>query len=144
MTDIYLLFLQSVASAGVDLDTPKDNEIYERLLRRKGRGFALYVPEPNRRLPIAYQMKGVRIGDVGIVTADGGFSFLFNICVPHDDSINPRVLPEGFFPLHPPLTDVDIVEFSRFKPGSYLASASIEKKESESNTKCVTRNPAIL
>jgi len=128
--------IQTVA----DVDPPKDNEIYERLLRRKKRGFALYIPQPNRRLPIAYQRIGIRIGDVGIITPDGGFSFLFNICVPQDDPINPRILPEDFSPLEPTLTDVDVVEFSRFYPGSYLASASIEKKESESNTQCVALN----
>jgi hypothetical protein len=122
------------------VDPPKDNEIYERLLRRKGRGFALYVPEPNRQLPIAYRRVGIRIGDVGVITPDGGFSFLFNICVPHDNPINPRILPEDFSPFQP---DVDIMEFSRFKSGSYLASASIEKKEGESNAKCVTFNSSM-
>ena len=120
------------------MDPPKDNEIYERLLRRKGRGFALYIPEPNKRLPIAYQKIGIHIGDVGFITPDGGFSFLFNICVPQDHPINPPILPEDFRPLQPKLTYVDVIEFPRFKSGSYLASASIEKKESESNTKCVT------
>jgi hypothetical protein len=129
--------LTNVVQTAADVDPPKDNEIYERLLRRKQRGFALYIPEPNQRLPIAYQKIGIYIGDVGIITPDGGFSFLFNICVPHDHPINPRILPEDFFPLQPTLTDVDVVEFPRFKAGSYLASAAIEKKESESNTKCV-------
>ena len=128
-----LIQLQTAA----DVDPPKDNEIYERLLRRKGRGFALYVPEPNRRLPIAYQKRGIYIGDVGFITPDGGFCFLFNICVPPNDPINPQILPDDFSPLQPTLTDVDIVQFPRFKSGSYLASALIEKKESESNTKCV-------
>jgi len=126
------------------VDPPKDNEIYERLLRQKKRGFALYVPQPNRRLPIAYQRIGIRIGDVGIITPDGGFSFLFNICAPSGDPINPPILPEDFSPLEPPLTDVDVVEFSRFSSGSYLASASIEKKESESHPKCVPPNSSIL
>jgi len=125
------------------VDPPKDNEIYERLLRWKKRGFALYVPQPNRRLPIAYQRTGIRIGDVGIITPDGGFSFLFNICVPHDDPINPHILPEDFSPLEPALADVDVVEFCRFIPGSYLASASIEKKESESNAKWVVLNSGM-
>ena len=121
-----------------DVDRPpKDNEIYERLLRRKERGFALYVPEPNMQLPIAYQKIGVNIGDVGVITPDGGFSFLFNICAPHNDPINPCILPDDFSPLQPTLTVVDVVKFPRFKSGSYLASASIEKKESESNTRCV-------
>ena len=128
--------IQTVA----DVDPPKDNEIYERLLRRKGRGFALYIPQPNRRLPIAYRRVGIRIGDVGVITPDGGFNFLFNICVPHDDPANPPNLPQGFSPLQPALTDVDVVEFSQYNPGSYLASTSIEKKESDSNIKYVTEN----
>jgi hypothetical protein len=94
-------------------------------------------------LPIAYQRTGIRIGDVGIITPDGGFSFLFNICVPHDDPINPRILPEGFSPLQAALTDVDVVEFSRFNSGSYLASPSIEKKEGESHSKCVAFNSTM-
>ena len=122
---------------------PKDNEIYERLLWPKGHGFALYIPQPNRRLPIAYQRMGIHIGDIGVITTDGGFSFLFNICVPHDDLINPRILPEDFSPLQPTLTDADVVEFSRFNPGSYLASTSIEQKESDLNAKCMVLNSSL-
>ena len=129
--------LTNLVQTAANVDPPKDNEIYERLLRRKGRGFALYVPEPNMQLPIAYQKIGINIGDVGVITPDGGFSFLFNICAPRNDPINPSILPEDFSPLQPTLTDVNVVKFPRFKSGSYLASASIEKKESESNTKCV-------
>ena len=131
------LSLTNLIQTVADVNPPKYNEIYERLLRRKRRGFALYIPQPNRRLSIEYQRIGIRIGDVGIITPDGGFSFLFNICVPPDDPINPRILPEDFSPLQPALTDADIVEFSRFNSGSYLVSESIEKKESKSNSKCV-------
>ncbi|KIM46830.1 hypothetical protein M413DRAFT_263918 [Hebeloma cylindrosporum] len=119
-----------------DANPEKDNEIYARLLRQKKRGYALYIPEPNQRLPIAYQRIGVSVGDVGIITADGGFSFLFNICAPHNDPINPRVLPEDFSPLYPPLTEMDITKFPRFKSGSYMASSSMVKKDSsESDTR---------
>ena len=133
----------NLLQTAANVDPPKDNEIYERLLRWKKRGFALYVPQPNRRLPIDYRRTGIRIGDVGIITPDGGFSFLFNICVPHNDPINPRILPEDFSPLEPALSDVDVVEFSRFNPGSYLASASIEKKEGESNARWVALNSCM-
>ena len=137
------LRLKNLTQTVADVDPPKDNEIYERVLRRKRRGFALYIPQPNRKLPIAYQRIGIRIGDVGIITPDGGFSFLFNICVPHDDPINPRILPEDFSPIQPAPTDADVVEFARFNSGSYLASASIEKKECESNARSVALNSSI-
>jgi len=101
----------------------------------KGRGFPLWIPEPNKRLPRAYRKKGVNIGDVGIVTPSGAFSFLFNICVPSDNTINPDILPEGFAPISPPLNALDIGEFDEFNPGSYLASSSIEKSRSESEAR---------
>ncbi|PFH47984.1 hypothetical protein AMATHDRAFT_150842 [Amanita thiersii Skay4041] len=59
-------------------------------------GYPLYMPEPDRNLPIAYRMNGISIGDVGRITPDGAFDFLFNICSPADDPMNPSVLPEKF------------------------------------------------
>ncbi|KAF8956508.1 hypothetical protein BDZ97DRAFT_1616431, partial [Flammula alnicola] len=96
-----------------------------------GRGFPLWIPEPNKNLPLSYQRKGINIGDVGIITPSGSFSFLFNICVPHDDPINPRTLPEGFSPIYPPIDPIDIRKLTEFKAGSYLASSSIEKSQSD-------------
>jgi hypothetical protein len=78
-----------------------------------------------------YRRKGVNIGDVGIITPSGGFSFLFNICLPPDDPINPPVLPDGFIPIHPPIKPMDIREYSEFNPESYLASEAIEKIQTE-------------
>ncbi|KIM40895.1 hypothetical protein M413DRAFT_445667 [Hebeloma cylindrosporum] len=111
---------------------PKSNEIYENHLLLKGRGFPLWIPEPNRRLPLAYRREGVNIGDVGTITQFGAFSFLFNICVPHDNPINPRVLPEDFVPISPRLESLDIAEYVVFKAGSHLASASIEHSTNKS------------
>ena len=119
----------------------KSNEIYERHLWLKGRGFPLWIPEPNKRLPRVYRKKGINIGDVGIITPSGGFSFLFNICVPSDSPINadPHLLPEGFVPISPTLNALDIIEFDEFKPGSYLTSSSIENSQSESDARLVVR-----
>jgi len=119
------------------VSSQKSNEIYERHLWLKGRGFPLWIPEPNKRLPLVYRKKGINIGDVGIVTPSGGFSFLFNICAPSDSPINPRLLPEGFAPISPPLDTLDMIEFDEFKPGSYLASSSIENSQNESDARLV-------
>ncbi|KDR67719.1 hypothetical protein GALMADRAFT_26936, partial [Galerina marginata CBS 339.88] len=51
-------------------------------------GSPLWIPEPNKRLPISYQRRGIDIGDVGIITANGGFDFLFNICLPYNHPMN--------------------------------------------------------
>jgi hypothetical protein len=115
-------------------DTKRGNEIYERHLSLKGRGFPLWIPEPNNRLPLAYRRRGINIGDVGIITPSGGFSYLFNICVPPEDPLNPRALPEDFAPLYPPLDSIDIREFTEFRAGSHLASSSIENSQKKMNS----------
>jgi hypothetical protein len=76
---------------------------------------------------MAYRRKGVYIGDVGIITPSGGFSFLFNICLPRGHPINPDDLPEEFSPIYPPIRQTDIRKFPEFKAKSFLASAAIEK-----------------
>jgi hypothetical protein len=103
----------------------RSNEIYERHLRLKNRGRPLWIPQSNMVLPIPYRAQGVRVGDVGIFTENGGFDFLFNICVLRDDPINPRNLPENFVPISPPVDPTDIRKFAEFSPGSYLASSSV-------------------
>lgn len=82
-------------------------------------------------LPIPYRAQGVRVGDVGIFTENGGFDFLFNICVPRDDPINPRNLPENFTPISPPVDQTDIRKFAEFSPGSYLASSSVAESRTD-------------
>ena len=103
--------------------------MYERHLTLKGRGFPLWIPQPNIRLPIPYRAKGVCIGDVGIVTAFGDFNFLFNICRSRDDPINPGELPDNFAPIYPPLNSTDVRTFREFNSGSYLASSSIVQSQ---------------
>ncbi|KAF8811958.1 hypothetical protein BYT27DRAFT_7059882, partial [Phlegmacium glaucopus] len=117
-----------VSSQGQEVTPQKSNDIYARHLELKGRGFPLWIPEPNRRLHINYRRTGIRIGDVGIINDSGGFSFLFNICLPHNDPVNPRVLPEHFAPISPPVEAIDIEEFLVFKNDSHLVSASSQAK----------------
>ena len=110
------------------------NEVYETHLAPHGRGYALWIPEPNQNLPLPYQRKGVQIGDVGIIKPSGAFSFIFNIRVSRDDPVNPRSLPEEFVPIHPPIDQIDICRFAAFKAGSYLASPSIEKSQDDTTS----------
>ena len=93
----------------------------------KKHGFPLWIPQPNMTLPRSYQRQGVSIGDVGIFTSDGGFDFLFNVCLRAGDSSNPDELPEGFFPFE--LKPTDICKFHAHCLHSHLASPSVKKRE---------------
>lgn len=70
-------------------------EIYSRLLLSHRHGYPLYHPEADLGLPSQYRRRGVSIGDVGIVTRDGTFDFLFNVCSSYA-AVNPRELPDDF------------------------------------------------
>ena len=73
------------------------SEVYARLLLPKRLGFPLWCPAPDANLPNEYRLKGVSIGDIGVLTDDGGFDFLFNICLPPEDPINSQYgVPDGF------------------------------------------------
>ncbi|KDR67726.1 hypothetical protein GALMADRAFT_1075570 [Galerina marginata CBS 339.88] len=106
--------------------TPRRSyDIYYQHIGSKGRGSALWIPEPSRGLPIGYRRKGTSIGDVGIITEYGGFDFLFNIYLGPDNPINPPDLPENFTALS--ISSIDIDQYSEFTGESYLSSASVRK-----------------
>ena len=126
-----------VSSPSQEIPSQKPNEIYERHLTLKKRGFPLWIPDPDQNLHLDYRRTGVRIGDVGIITDSGAFSFLFNICLPRDDPVNPRTLPEHFAPISPPIEASDISKFRVFKNGSYLASSSVKTSQDGSAISCV-------
>jgi hypothetical protein len=70
------------------------SETYQKLLLPKGHGIPLYFPGLYDNLPAACRDRGVTIGDVGIITDEGGFDFLFNVCQPCDDPVNiDRIAP---------------------------------------------------
>lgn len=102
------------------------SDVYARLLLPKRQGYPLWVPEPNTRLPDEYKERGVGIGDVGIITPDGAFDFLFSICHPANHPINCNGVPDDFEPLK--LNYLDIHEISMiWGPRSDIASVSIKK-----------------
>ncbi|KAF9238229.1 hypothetical protein BU15DRAFT_38191, partial [Melanogaster broomeanus] len=60
-------------------------------------GYPLWAPEPASNLPEDYHRTGLKIGDVGVVTEDGGFDVLFNISLPTSHPIHqPRGVPSNF------------------------------------------------
>ncbi|KAL0569231.1 SCF ubiquitin ligase complex subunit cdc4 [Marasmius crinis-equi] len=104
---------------GVLLDS--ESQIYASALCTLGHGYPLWIPEPNNALSAQYQESGVRIGDVGVLTDDGGFNFVFNVCSPADDPVNQFGLPPGFQPLH--WDSGSRREISkRFRPGAPILS----------------------
>ncbi|KAF8964089.1 hypothetical protein BDZ97DRAFT_1817925 [Flammula alnicola] len=110
-----------------DLPVQKSCDVYYRHLAVKGRGYPLWIPEPNNQLPPIYQRQGIAVGDVGIITPSGSFDFLFNICLPRDHPVNSSEVPDDFTPVNPPLGGRDIRVHQEFRHGSYVASGSIKR-----------------
>ena len=110
----------------------------------KGRGSPLWLPEPSSTLPNVYRRQGIAIGDVGIITASGGFDFMFNVCLPASHPINQQGLPGGFSPLSPQLQPSDIRKHTEFNLNSHLASASVEKSHRECDFSYVFPFPLVL
>jgi len=74
--------------------------LYRNLLLEKRHGLPFWTPEPDANLPEAYRERGLSIGDLGLLTDDGGFDYLFNIHATADDPVNQYFgTPEDFSPL---------------------------------------------
>jgi hypothetical protein len=79
------------------LDTARNHsespsDAYARLLLAKRIGYPLWGPGPSHQ-PSAYHEEGVRIGDLGTITFDGRFHFIFNVCLPATHPVNVRAPP---------------------------------------------------
>jgi hypothetical protein len=104
-----------------------DSQLYSRLLLPKGHGFPLFRPQPPEDLPNEYRTTGVSIGDVGVITVDGYFDVVFNICAPADSAVNSRGIPEGFEPLV--LEPGSIFTMGQHhEPGCDISSTNISKR----------------
>lgn len=109
-----------------DFPSSMDAQTYAKQLLVKRHGYPLWIPEPYGHSAI-YRTKGVRIGDVGYVTDDGGFETLFNIRASQDHPINRRGVPDGFEQVH--LDADDIVHLADFHhPNSAVTSTSAQQR----------------
>ncbi|KAK7026840.1 hypothetical protein VNI00_015382 [Paramarasmius palmivorus] len=105
--------------------------VYVRMLLTKKKGYPLWNPSVSNALPLDYRKIGVSIGDVGSISEDGSFQYLFNIFLPADAALNrARGVPNGFSPLSrdglPPAESYDD------PPGTHIAntiSSTISKTE---------------
>ncbi|KAF9009655.1 hypothetical protein BDQ17DRAFT_1323192 [Cyathus striatus] len=75
---------------------PSSYEVYIKKMYKLKHGYPLWYPQPDRDRPVEYRRRGVAIGDVGVITFNGGFDFLFNIWLPASHPINPNNLPDDF------------------------------------------------
>ncbi|KAK0433775.1 hypothetical protein EV421DRAFT_1690386, partial [Armillaria borealis] len=74
-------------------------DIYVPLLMTKGHGYPLWLPDPFSTLPPAYLRCGTQVSDLGYLTDDGGFAYLFNVCKDASDPINLNRVPPDFVPV---------------------------------------------
>ncbi|KAF7366587.1 Pleiotropic drug resistance ABC transporter protein [Mycena sanguinolenta] len=95
-----------------------DCQIYCNQLLRRGRGFPLYSPEPPEIRP-----DGIQIGDIGTVTPQGSFDFLFNIYLPALDPINTNA-PESFEPFKP---GHDLRREKSYPLGNHVSTFSVRE-----------------
>ncbi|KAJ6473107.1 hypothetical protein C8R45DRAFT_406626 [Mycena sanguinolenta] len=104
-----------------------DSRLYSRLLLAKRHGYPLFHPQPYDDLPLEARKSGTEIGDVGIITSDGSFDPIFNICRAASDPLNRFGVPDGFEQVR--LDPGDIApKVSFHRPGSDVSSAIIRKR----------------
>ena len=84
-------------------------------------GYPLYIPTPPEGLPEVHRKNGIRVGDVGVITANGAFDFRFNACQYHSQS-DAEIGPLAF-----PLLETRITTSKKFGPNTYLPSDTVDE-----------------
>ncbi|KIM44595.1 hypothetical protein M413DRAFT_67201, partial [Hebeloma cylindrosporum] len=75
-------------------------KIYASTLFPSGHGYPLYIPETVvTYLPTEFRkIRGISIGDVGVLNSKNRFEFAFNIFLPADHPYNQNRTPDPFIP----------------------------------------------
>ncbi|KZV91913.1 hypothetical protein EXIGLDRAFT_718838 [Exidia glandulosa HHB12029] len=101
---------------------------YRELLYQHGHGYPFWIPETNDALSKEQKAEGVRLGDVGILTDDGGFEYLWNVHLPADHPYNKSRVPPNFTPLEALNETLDVRRIDAFYPENTAISSSSVKK----------------
>jgi hypothetical protein len=104
-----------------------DAEVYTRCMLSQRHGYPLWNPNPFNNLPAKYRKRGVWIGDLGIITADGGFDFLFNISIAASHPINKGRTPPNFEPVAITVDDIR-TELGWRRAGDNICNVGIKKE----------------
>ncbi|KAF8137628.1 hypothetical protein EV363DRAFT_1536876 [Boletus edulis] len=76
------------------------HEVYSRCLLGARLGYPLWTPQLKIELRESYQLEGLKIGDVGIISSiDGSFDVLFNLTLPRNEQPYPKLVREDFTPV---------------------------------------------
>lgn len=103
------------------------HHLYSRLLLPTGHGYPISHPQPYDDLPEESRRVGTETGDVGVVTFDGSFDPIFNICRAADDELNRFGVPEGFEQVALGPGDV-AARALHHRPGADVSSTRIAKR----------------
>ncbi|PBL03172.1 hypothetical protein ARMGADRAFT_1069725 [Armillaria gallica] len=76
-----------------------DHKVYVQLMSTLGHGYPLWFPDYDPNLPPTYPKDGTRVGDLGYLTDEGSFEYLFNVCTDASDPSNSGGVPPDFVPL---------------------------------------------
>ncbi|KAK0469386.1 caspase domain-containing protein [Desarmillaria tabescens] len=76
-----------------------DQDVYVQLMSTLGHGYPLWLPNHDPNLPPTYPKDGTRVGDLGYLTDEGGFAYLFNVCTDVNNPSNFGRVPPDFVPL---------------------------------------------
>ncbi|KIM37483.1 hypothetical protein M413DRAFT_448528 [Hebeloma cylindrosporum] len=103
------------------------HQSYARSLFSAGHGYPMYDASTATSVPGDYKnVRGISIGDVGILSTNGQFIFAFNIFLPAGHPYNKGNTPDSFSPLEP-LDESEIhTVHEYFPPGAVVASKGIK------------------
>ena len=100
-------------------------ESYPRSMLSLGHGYPILNVVGNRNSSDLHLKRAPSLGDVGLLSSDGDFTFTFNIFTPPNDPIHVNETPPGFMPMkYPDQTEVSRIP-NQFPPGTVLTSKGI-------------------